>query len=144
MIEKMRELLKEMDMCVLATAREDRPHCSLMAYVADAGGRWIYMITQRRTKKYGYLVQNPHVSLLVDTRCEWKRENRGNVKALTVYGIFEPTADPDERKSALRRIVERHPHLKELAEQPDAELLSIRVESFLLLDGVSTAHFETA
>ena len=144
MLEKMRELLKELDMCVLATAHEDRPHCSLMAYVTDSEGSRIYMITQRKTKKYRYLLENPHVSLLVDTRCAWGLPDRGKVQALTVYGMFEPVADPDAGEAALRRIVERHPHLKQVAEQPDAELFSIRVESFLLLDGVSSACFETA
>jgi len=142
MIDRMRALLKEMDMCVLATAHENRPHCSLMAYVPDAEGRWIYMITQRSTKKYQYLLENPHVSLLVDTRCQERIMDRGKVKALTVYGFFEPCEDPGERDAWLSRIVARHPHLKELADQPDAAVLSIRVDSFLLLEGVSTAYYE--
>ena len=115
-----------------------------MAYVPDAELRWIYMITQRRTKKYQVLLENPHVSLLVDTRCQEKRLDRGKVTALTVYGVSEPWEAPNERNAWLSRLVETHPHLKELAEQPDAEVLSIRVDSFLLLEGVSTAYYEKA
>jgi len=143
MIEKMKSLLKEMDMCVLATARENRPHCSLMAYVADPEGRWIYMITQRNTKKYRNLMENPWVSLLVDTRCEGKGADRGTIEALTVRGVLSPVKEPGAREEMLRRIVERHPHLAKLAGQPDAEVLSIRVESFQLLEGAMEAHYET-
>jgi nitroimidazol reductase NimA-like FMN-containing flavoprotein (pyridoxamine 5'-phosphate oxidase superfamily) len=142
MIDRMRTLLKEMDICVLATAHAGKPHCSLMAYVPDAEGRWIYMLTQGKTKKYQSVLENPHVSLLVDTRCREKKMDREKVNALTVYGVFEPCQDPGERKAWLTRIVAIHPHLKELADQSDAEILSIRVDSFLLLEGVSTAHFE--
>jgi hypothetical protein len=39
-------------------------------------------------------------------------------------------------------LLERHPHLKAFFERPDAEVFSIRIASFLLMDGVTNAHFE--
>jgi len=57
-------------MCVLATSREGRPHCSLMAYFSDGNAEWIYMVTHRATTKYKNLLSNAQVSLLVDNRCE--------------------------------------------------------------------------
>ena len=35
MLEKMKALLRENSLCVLATCSEGRPHCSLMTYVTD-------------------------------------------------------------------------------------------------------------
>lgn len=35
MLDLMRQMLTENDLCVLATANDNVPHCSLMAYVYD-------------------------------------------------------------------------------------------------------------
>ena len=35
----------------------------------------------------------------------------------------------------------RHPQLRELVDDPEAVLISIRVKSFQLLEGVRDAHF---
>jgi hypothetical protein len=50
----------------------------------------------------------------------------------------------DEGKKGLirARLLERHPHLGVFFEDPDAEILCIKVHSFLLLDGLTKAHFE--
>ena len=37
--------------------------------------------------------------------------------------------------------MERHPHLRDIAVDPDAEVVAIKVTSFLLLDGPTEAHF---
>jgi len=70
MLEEMKALAKQKDICVLATVSDGNPHCSLMAYATDDDCREIYMITQKGTKKYKNLIKNPSVSLLIDTREE--------------------------------------------------------------------------
>ena len=53
MLEKMKALVKEIDICVLSTVSVDAtPHCSLMAYVVNEKCREIYMATPTTTKKY--------------------------------------------------------------------------------------------
>ncbi|MBN1850383.1 MAG: pyridoxamine 5'-phosphate oxidase family protein [Deltaproteobacteria bacterium] len=141
MIEKMKGLIKQKDMCVLATAFDNRPHCSLMAYVTDDDCGEFYMATGRETTKYKNLTANPQVSLLIDTREEHAGDLRPETRALTVSGVFEPIADEDRRRGIQTRLLGRHPHLRGLMEKPDAEILCVRVLSFLLLDGVSDAHY---
>ena len=68
MIKKMKRLVRNKDVCVLATVTKNVPHCSLMSYVADRDCREIYMMTKRGTKKYRNLSANRTVSLLIDTR----------------------------------------------------------------------------
>ena len=70
MLERMKAVVREKDICVLATVSGDKPHCSLMAYAADDDCREIYMVTHRKTNKYKNLKENPAVSLLIDTREE--------------------------------------------------------------------------
>ena len=141
MLEKMHALAKEKDICVLATASNNKPHCSLMAYVTDDDCREIYMVTDKLTKKYGNLIENPAVCLLIDTRDKDTGDRRLHGKALTVRGVFREIDDDREKKTVLDRLLTRHPHLRELALHPDAAVFSVRIESFLLLEGPTDSHF---
>jgi nitroimidazol reductase NimA-like FMN-containing flavoprotein (pyridoxamine 5'-phosphate oxidase superfamily) len=142
MLEKMKALAKEQDICVLATVSGGNPHCSLMAYTTDDDCREIYMVTHKETKKYRNLIENPSVSLLIDTREEHAGSRRPQAKALTVTGLFQRIDEESKKALARDRLLERHPHLAGFLDQTDAELLCIKVTSFLLLNGLTEAHFE--
>ncbi|GLI35239.1 pyridoxamine 5'-phosphate oxidase family protein [Desulforhabdus amnigena] len=141
MLHKMKAFLKEKDMCVLATCLGGKPHCSLMAYVTDDAGEVVYMTTLKDTQKYMNLKENPQVSLLIDNR-ERMDISRDRTCALTVSGSYFPPMDPQEKKSILSKISQKHSHLAQLVNDPRAEVLCIRIESFLLLEGALDAHFE--
>ena len=51
MLEKMKELVKANDLCVLATVSEGRPHCSLMSYISDEDGHEIFLIFSQNDEK---------------------------------------------------------------------------------------------
>ena len=141
MLRKMKNLLKEKDICVLATVSGNQPHCSLMAYVADEDGRQIYMVTLRDTKKFKNLIQNPAVSLLIDTREDDAGSQRSQAKALTVNGVFQ-RVEREKQTPMQARILERHPHLRDLFTKGEAEIFCVRIESFQLLEGATDSHFE--
>lgn len=138
----MKVLAKQKDMCVLATVSGGNPHCSLMAYATDDDCREIYMVTQKGTKKYKNLIENPSVSLLIDTREEQAASRPLQAKALTIAGLFQEIDDEGKKRLARARLLERHPHLAGFLDQADAELFCIKVTSFLLLNGLTEAHFE--
>ena len=141
MVKKSKTLLKENSMCVLASSFDNRPHCSLMAYVTDEEANTLYMVTLKKSRKYRNISINPHVSLLVDTRTDAKGD-AGSVLALTVAGLTSVLKDGIDKDLILRRVVQAHPHLKDLALDPDAEAISIKVQSLLLLEGALNAQFE--
>ncbi len=140
MIQKMKALVREKDSCVLATVSSGKPHCSLMSYITDPECREIFMVTHSHTRKYKNLQENPCVSLLIDTREEDRNLAVGQKKALTISGTFQKV-DPTRRKEIREQFLARHPQLKELADDPEAVLISIRVQSFQLLEGVRDAYF---
>jgi nitroimidazol reductase NimA-like FMN-containing flavoprotein (pyridoxamine 5'-phosphate oxidase superfamily) len=142
MIEKMKNLVRRKDICVLATVAENKPHCSLMAYVTDNDCREIYMVTGRATTKFKNLSGNPLVSLLIDTREEHAGNRRPEAQALTVSGIFESIGDENRKRDIGQKLLERHPHLSSFLENDGAEIICVKVLSFLLLDGLTEAHFE--
>jgi nitroimidazol reductase NimA-like FMN-containing flavoprotein (pyridoxamine 5'-phosphate oxidase superfamily) len=142
MLEKMKQLVREKDTCVLATTAKNIPHCSLMAYAPDPECGEIYMVTQKNTTKYKNLIDNPTVSLLIDTREDRSGPHRPHTKALTVDGVFRRIADPEKGASARDRLIERHPQMKAFLAQPDAEVFAIKITSFLLLDGIVDSYYE--
>jgi general stress protein 26 len=139
MLEKMKALVRGKHICVLATVSQAAtPHCSLMAYVADKECREIYMATYSSTLKYKNLVNNPAVSLLIDSR---EVIPRRKAQALTVNGIFQPIDDKNKKEPIRIQLLKQHPHLKDFIENPDTVLICIKVQSFLLLDGLTNSHF---
>jgi nitroimidazol reductase NimA-like FMN-containing flavoprotein (pyridoxamine 5'-phosphate oxidase superfamily) len=142
MLKKMKKLVRDKDVCVLATVTEKQPHCSLMSYVPDRECREIYMMTQKGTKKYRNLAANKTVSLLIDTREEDCGADRAKIKALTVTGVFSTIGDKAKKKLVRQKLLKRHPQLKPFADDPDAEVFAVKVKSFQLLDGVKKSYFE--
>ncbi len=82
------------------------------------------------------------VSLLIDTREEGKGHRRADIKALTVSGEFQIISDAGKKDLIRAKFLERHPHLLEFLNGPGAEIFSIKVKSFQLLDGLKDAFFE--
>ena len=135
----MESLVRQQRFGVLATSAGDRPHCSLMAYVTDAACRQIYMVTHAGSRKFRNLMQNPNVSLLVDTRDDNSGEN---VQALTIEGVCTTIGDESKARAATEKLLSTHPQIAQFLADTDAELLCMRIDSFLLLDGLSDAYFE--
>lgn len=142
MIEVMKNLAKEKDVCVLATASGEKPHCSLMAYTTNDECSEIYMATYRSSRKFKNLTENPSVSLLIDTREEHKGSQLSEARAMTVSGVFERLKDDKEKAMVRQRLLKRHPHLKIFLDDSDSEIIRIKIHSFLLLQGFTDAHFE--
>ena len=139
MLKEMKNLAKEETICVLATVNREKPYCSLMAYVTDENCEEIYMVTLRNTQKYKNLNKNPAVSLLIDTR---EKFPRSKAKALTVEGVCIKIESEEKRKKVKAKLLAAHPHLDGFINHPEAEILCIKIRSFLLLNGLLDAHFE--
>jgi len=141
MLKKMKKIVKDKDVCVLATVMDNVPHCSLMSYAPDRDCREIYMMTRKGTKKFRNLAANRTVSLLIDTREEDCGADRARIKALTVSGVFSPIGDKAKRKLVRQKLLKRHPQLKPFAQDADTEVFAVKVKSFQLLDGVKDSYF---
>ena len=143
MLEKMRDIIKGNDLCVLATVSVGSPHCSLMSYISDEEGQEVYLVSHKETKKYSNLLENPTVSLLIDAREEEKRQRRIDIKALTVSGKFQIINDVGKKDLIRARFLKSHSHLTDFVNDPGAEIFSIKIKSFQLLEGVKNAFFES-
>jgi nitroimidazol reductase NimA-like FMN-containing flavoprotein (pyridoxamine 5'-phosphate oxidase superfamily) len=137
MLAEMKQLVREKNICVLATVAGNRPYCSLMAYAANEDGTEIYMATHRSTQKFRNLSENPAVSLMIDTREE---ADRAQARALTVEGTCTRIEDEATQRRVRTRLLAFHPHLKDFLAHGDSEILCVRIRSFLLLKGLQEAY----
>ena len=139
MLQEMKALAREKNSCVLATIVDTKPYCSLMAYVTNEACTEIYMVTHRQSQKFQNLTANPAVSLMIDNR---DTSPRSAARAMTVEGVFQKIKDPAKEKKVRRKLLSAHPHLNEFMGHPEAEVLRIKIKSFLLLNGLTQASFE--
>lgn len=140
-LETMKRLIREQDSCVLATVGPDnRPHCSLMSYVADNDCRTMYMLTSEATRKYRNLTANPQVSLLLDNRGFAPASSAEATLALTISGRCRPLSEGPEKAERTRLLLAHHPHLAPVAAQPDVQLVAVSVEELQLLRGAIQAY----
>lgn len=139
MMEKIKTLVRENDICVLATTVVNDPHTSLMAYVCSTDCTEIYLVTPVNTLKYRNLTSNAKVSLLVDTR---GKESRPMIRALTITGQAHIIRDTGKKDAVRRQIQQRHAHLQTLLDLSDIAFICVRIEAFQLQSGVHNAHYE--
>ncbi|MFW6237370.1 MAG: pyridoxamine 5'-phosphate oxidase family protein [Desulfosudaceae bacterium] len=123
--------------CVLATAVDNRPYCSLMAYTASDDGTCIFLVTHRHTRKFKNLLANPSVSLLIDSR------ETDAPQALTIVGTAEEMPPGKEKNAVQERLLTVHPDLRELAAHPGAAVIRVRVRQVIFLNGLTDAYHET-
>ena len=85
-------------------------------------------------------MENPSVSLLIDTR---DISPSSEAKALTVEGWYAAIKSEEKRKKVRAKLLSVHPHLAGFINHPEAELLCFKIRSFLLLDGLQEAYFQS-
>ena len=139
--ERIRTVIQEQSTCVLATASENRPHCSLMAYATNSSCEEIYLMTLKDSRKYQNMCENPAVSLLIDTRQDTLKSDHAETMALTLSGRFDKIIRDTERERIRKELSRKHPGLKGFLEKPEGEPVKIIIESYLLLEGPEKAHF---
>jgi nitroimidazol reductase NimA-like FMN-containing flavoprotein (pyridoxamine 5'-phosphate oxidase superfamily) len=132
LLNSVENMIRKHDTCVLATAGDTEPHCSLMSYVPDPECRRIYMATLSNTKKFDNLVDNGNVSVLFDNR----PDRTDPVMALTAAGTFERLS-AEESAAVKKLLLAKHPNLKELLGDAHAEIFSVRFRSFQFLSGIT-------
>lgn len=138
LLEKIQTLIRENNICVLATIGTKGPHTSLMAYTCSTDCTEIYLVTPVNTLKYRNLTSNARVSLLVDTR---EKESRLTVRALTITGKASVIEDRDKIYAVRSQIKQRHAHMQDLPDQLDIAFICVSIETIQLQNGVHESHF---
>ena len=141
MPEHVARLIRERDLCVLATSRGDLPHASLMSYAYEPDLAYMYMATPASSRKWANLRANPSMALLIDEREKALSGPRAEARAVTVGAELVRVKNEHEKLRIIHLLVSRHPHLEEFFQTPNIEVIRCRPLWCLLLTGAEKSEF---
>jgi nitroimidazol reductase NimA-like FMN-containing flavoprotein (pyridoxamine 5'-phosphate oxidase superfamily) len=128
LIARLRELLGDQRLAVLATSAADRPHGSLVAFAPTEDLKHILFATPRATRKYAHLVANPAVALVIDSRSNDEADFH-NAMAVTATGRARDV-EGQERDRLLSVYVAKHPGLRDFVTSPTCALVKVVIETY--------------
>lgn len=141
MLERMKAILRENDICVLATTDSCKPHTSLMTYFCAEDAESLYLLTRRNTRKFENILNNPNVSILIDTRLQHCGSPHAKTCALTIAGSAK-VIDGPEYKDITLKLLNKNNDLSILTDAGDSAILHISISSLQLLEGVANSHLK--
>ncbi len=133
--EKLGRLLNSQFLAALASEGEGQPYLNLVAFAVDGSLREIYFPTPRSTRKYANLSRNPRAALMVDNRTEMAADLSSGMAA-TALGRVEELGG-EKLSEAGRLYLSRNSGVGDLLAQDDTALLSLKVERYICVLGVS-------
>lgn len=128
--KRIHSLLEKERFGVLATEAEDQPYTSLVAVAATEDMKRLFLATTRSTRKFANLIENPRVSLLVDS-CSHDGVDFENAAALTALGTGREIPE-NEREEFLEVYLAKHPGLRDFVRSPSCALIEIQVSVYYL------------
>jgi len=132
---ELKKLLNAQPLAVLATASENRPYTSLVAFVASEDLKNLFFLTGRSTRKFSNLENNPKVAMLIDDRSNRDSDFK-QAAAVTALGRASEVNKQD-KDSLLERYIDKHPALKDFASSPGSVLVKVEVEQYYMV-----THFQ--
>jgi nitroimidazol reductase NimA-like FMN-containing flavoprotein (pyridoxamine 5'-phosphate oxidase superfamily) len=111
---------------VLATAHNDNPYTSLVAYAFDCREKVFVFLTPRSTTKYSNILHNHNVSLLIDTR---KNNDRDyfSCEAYTVQGKAIVLRTGKRKKRLLTTFLNKHPKLTDFSKDRNTAIIAVDI-----------------
>jgi uncharacterized pyridoxamine 5'-phosphate oxidase family protein len=120
---------------VLATSSDGGPHLSLVAIATADNGWTIAFATDRATRKFTNLRNNPRAAILIDNREELEAQLDPGV-ALTATGPAVEVREKD-RFRLERVLLSRHPYLADLVSGETSALIALCVDEYRVVSGIS-------
>jgi nitroimidazol reductase NimA-like FMN-containing flavoprotein (pyridoxamine 5'-phosphate oxidase superfamily) len=127
---RLRSLLGDQQLAVLATVMDGRPHCNIVAFAHTPDLRRVLFATSRDSQKYRSLVEHPYVSMLVDSRANAPSDLMEAV-AVTIDGLAHDLRD--EKARFLGLYVGKHATLQGFAASPDTALICVDVTRYKIV-----------
>ncbi len=139
MNKKIEAILNTNYLCVLCTEHEGNPYCSLMTFTLGKDNKTLYMVAIADSKKYKNIALNPNVSILMDNRQSLGKTSKNEIISITFEGYYE-AVDQEKSEEGKKILLEKHPDLYEIIQNPKCVLLSIRLKSYKLLMGPTNSE----
>ena len=128
--EEISRLFNTQNLAVAATDMNGLPYTSLVAFAADTDLEYILFATFKDTRKFGNILRNEKISLLVDNRKNLNSDFHQTV-AVTIEGKATILDMNDESsKEFMELYLEKHGYLDSFLNSPNCALIRIDVEKY--------------
>ena len=109
MQQKAVEILNQNRLMALATVRPDGwPQATMVGYAND--GLLLYFVISRQSQKFANIQKDDRVSIVIGGDFH----DPSSIKALSLAAHASEVTDTQQRKQAVRMLLERHPGLRKL------------------------------
>lgn len=136
--ELLAELLDSQITGVLATEKDHQPYANLIAFSYSENLKKIVFATRSDTAKYRNLVDNPQVSMLIDTRKNNREDFTGSA-AVTVIGACSEL-NGDMKIRMIRIHSERLPGLRDFLKSSSIAVFEIKVSKYIITNGLDDSN----
>jgi nitroimidazol reductase NimA-like FMN-containing flavoprotein (pyridoxamine 5'-phosphate oxidase superfamily) len=126
-IDELISLNAKTHLAVLATAQDNIPYTSLVAYAFDRQERVFMFLTSKKTTKYNNILKNPNVALLIDTRDNTKKDYLSG-EAFTVIGKAVAMKASKRRVMLLKTFLNKHPRLTKFSNEKSTAVIAVSIE----------------
>jgi len=133
-------LLASERLAVLSTQYGGQPYSNLIAFAYTDNLKYLIFVTSRNTRKYGNVLADKRVAVLVDSRKHDTSDFKGAM-AITALGTAEEGTG-SEREELLRVYLAKHPHLEGFANNRSSALIKISISDYIIarFDSVRSLH----
>ena len=126
-IDELKKLNTKALHAVLATAYDNIPYTSLVAYAFDHQDKVFLFLTPRKTTKYINILKNPNVSLLIDTRENTDKDYLSG-EAFTVIGKAVALRASKRRERLLKTFLNKHPKLSNFSKERSTAVIAVDIQ----------------
>lgn len=126
MLHRLSILNKTQMHAVLATDSDGKPYTSLIAYALTPDLKGIIFSTPKTTRKYKNILRNNHVSLLIDTRSNTKKDYM-SAESVTIIGNARPVRRRKEWLELAQVLKKKHPELSEFIDSPETAGVFVKI-----------------
>ena len=124
--ERLKSLMKEQTLGVLASFHDDEPYTNLVAFVTSDDLKYIFFVTPVSTRKYSYLSVSRKASIMIDNRSNDESDFK-DAMAVNATGSVMEVEKSDEIKALY---LEKHPYLRDFIQSPSSALMRMNVERY--------------
>ena len=135
-LEIVKRIMASQFLAALASIEQNHPYSNLVAFAETDDLQAIVFVTSRYTRKFGNIMANENVSLLIDNRIN-QISDFSKAVALTAIGKAGEALEY-ERKDLLSIYLAKQPHLKNFLNSPNSALIVVNISEYII------AGFDTA
>ena len=118
---------------VLASRRDKFPYPTLVAFSVSPDLSEILFTTQKESRKYENLQNDPHVSFLVDNRRN-SSEDLADAVVVTGFGRVKKCSEFSASPVELREIfLEKHPELQKFVNSPSTHSVIVKISTYQVI-----------